>query len=153
MSRKKTLIIKQLDQKLKQLSGLDSVPAPAGGWIKSIRTAINMSLRQLGNKLGTNVASVNELEKREIEGAITIKKMNEVARALDMKFTYAFIPKTGTLENMIEKRAKELATEIVLRTSQTMKLEDQQNSDTRINDAIRERTEELKNELPKILWD
>jgi len=34
-----------------------------------------------------------------------------------------------------------------------MKLEDQQNSDTRINDAIRERTEELKNELPKILWD
>ena len=34
-----------------------------------------------------------------------------------------------------------------------MKLEDQENSKERIEQAIRERAFEIKNELPKILWD
>jgi predicted DNA-binding mobile mystery protein A len=153
MKKRKTLIINQLDKKLEQLSTLTNVSRPSGGWTKAIRTALNMSLRQLSNKLGTNIASTNEIEQREAEGSITIKKMNEVAKALDMKFVYALIPNEGTLEKMIEKKARQLAIEIVLRTSQNMKLEDQQNTDTRIKDAINERTEELINELPKILWD
>ncbi len=54
---------------------------------------------------------------------------------------------------MIEKRAAELARNIVERTSIQMSLEDQKNSEARIEKAIREKTEELKNDLPKILWD
>ena len=53
----------------------------------------------------------------------------------------------------IERKAKELATQIVLRTSNTMKLEDQENSEKRIEKAIKERTASIKNEMPKILWD
>jgi hypothetical protein len=34
-----------------------------------------------------------------------------------------------------------------------MKLEDQENSHTRIEKAIRERKEEIIRELPKALWD
>jgi len=34
-----------------------------------------------------------------------------------------------------------------------MQLEDQGNSKERIEKAIKERTEEIKNELPKVLWD
>jgi hypothetical protein len=54
---------------------------------------------------------------------------------------------------LIDRKAKELATEIVKRTSNTMKLEDQENSMNRINTAIQERTESIKMEMPKILWD
>jgi hypothetical protein len=54
---------------------------------------------------------------------------------------------------MIEKRATELATKIVLRTSNTMNLEDQGNTNQRIEKAIEERAAEIKNEMPKILWD
>jgi hypothetical protein len=54
---------------------------------------------------------------------------------------------------MIEKRAKELAQKIVLRTSNSMKLEDQENSGERIEKAIQEKTEEIKEELPKYLWE
>jgi len=70
-----------------------------------------------------------------------------------MELVYGFVPNDGTLEALIEKRARELATKIVLRTSNTMRLENQGNSDKRIELAINERTEEIKNEMPKILWD
>jgi hypothetical protein len=70
-----------------------------------------------------------------------------------MQLVYAFVPNEGSLDAMIEKRAKELATKIVMRTANTMKLENQANSKKRIEQAIKERTEEIKKELPKILWD
>jgi hypothetical protein len=42
---------------------------------------------------------------------------------------------------------------IVARTSNTMKLEDQENSEIRLSKAIEERKALLKYEMPKILWD
>ena len=66
---------------------------------------------------------------------------------------YGFVSKHESLEQMIEKRAKELAKEIVLRTNNTMTLEDQQNSKERIERAIAQKTAEIKHEMPKYLWD
>jgi len=57
------------------------------------------------------------------------------------------------LEELIDRKAKELAIQIVLRTSNTMKLEDQENTKQRIEKAIREMATTLKNEMPKTLWD
>jgi hypothetical protein len=54
---------------------------------------------------------------------------------------------------MIEKRANELAIEIVMRTNATMTLEDQQNSRERIEQAVAHKTAEIKFEMPKFLWD
>ena len=54
---------------------------------------------------------------------------------------------------MIEKRANDLAKEIVFRTSISMKLEDQENNPKRVQKAIKEKVEELKLEMPKYLWD
>ena len=123
------------------------------GWIKAIRNAIGMSMLQLGNRLSITKQSVQDIERREKDGSITIKALREAARALDMQLVYGFVPNDGSLDALIEKRATELATKIVLRTSNTMKLENQGNTNTRIEKAIKERAEEIKNEMPKILWD
>jgi hypothetical protein len=72
---------------------------------------------------------------------------------MDMQFVYGFVPNAGSLEALIEKRATALATEIVMRTANTMKLEDQSNSRKRIEAAIQERAAAIQNEMPKILWD
>ena len=72
---------------------------------------------------------------------------------MDMKLVYGFVSKHESLEQMIEKRAKELASEIVMRTNTTMTLEDQQNSRERIEKAIAQKTVEIKFEMPKYLWD
>ena len=70
-----------------------------------------------------------------------------------MELVYGFVPKDGSLDALIDRKAKELATQIVLRTSNTMKLEEQQNSPQRIQKAIEERTAAIKYEMPKMLWD
>lgn len=54
---------------------------------------------------------------------------------------------------MIEERAMQVAKEIVQRTSTSMKLEDQENLPKRIDNAIKERAQILKDEMPKYLWD
>jgi predicted DNA-binding mobile mystery protein A len=150
---KKTLILNQLDAKIKRLNTSSIGELPSTGWIKATRLALGMSQEQLGKKLQITRQSVQELEKREKEGTITLKTLKEVANALDIQLVYGFIPNQGSLEALIEKKANELATRIVMRTSNTMKLEDQQNSDKRIQKAIKERTRMLINEMPKILWD
>lgn len=150
---KKLLQLQQLESKITAFSSLKQVFMPATGWIKAIRTALGMSLQQLGNKLAMTKQGVLDMERREHEGSITIKSLRECARALDMELVYGFVPKAGSLDALIEKRATELATQIVLRTAQTMQLEDQSNSHERIEAAIRERTAEIKHEMPKILWD
>ena len=150
---KLSLQLQQLNNKMGDFAFLKQVAIPPTGWIKAIRTAIGMSMQQLGKKLSVSKQAILDIEKREKSGSITIKSLKEIARALDMQLVYGFVPNDGSLDALIEKRATELATKIVLRTSNTMKLENQGNTNTRIEKAIKERAEEIKNEMPKILWD
>ena len=147
------LQFQQLNDKLDKLTVLNDLVVPPIGWIKAIRNSIGMSMEQLGKKLSITKQAVMDIEKREKEGAITIKSMQELAKAMDMKFIYGLVPNVGSLEKMIEKRALEIAKTIVQRTSNTMKLEDQANSKERIEKAIKERAAEIINKTPKILWD
>jgi predicted DNA-binding mobile mystery protein A len=151
--RNNKIQFQQLNEKLAQLTVLQHVNVPPIGWIKAIRNGIGMSMEQLGKKLSITKQGVMDIEKREKEGAITIKSMQELAKALDLKFVYGFVTNADSLEQMIENRALEIATKIVERTSTTMKLEDQANSKERIEKAIKERASEIINKTPKILWD
>lgn len=149
---KKTLQLQQIARKIRFFPKAEDVSMPSSGWINAIRTALGMSLQQLADKMLITKQSVKNLEKREVEGSITIKSMKEVARAMDMEFVYGFVPVDKTLDALIERKARGLATEIVMRTSNSMKLEDQENSGKRIEKAIKERTMAIKNEMPKALW-
>ena len=150
---KKKLQIEQLERKLKGFTSAQKVPAPPTGWLKAVRVSLGMSLQQLADKLSITRQSVQEIELREKEGTITLKNLRETADALDMQLVYGFVPKDGSIENLIDRKARELATRIVSKTSHTMKLEDQENTKKRLKKAIDERTALIKNELPKLLWD
>jgi predicted DNA-binding mobile mystery protein A len=152
-NRKQQLVIEQMDKKLTVFKSVENVIIPSKGWLNAVRVSLKMTLQQLGNRLNITAQSANDLEMREALGTITLNRLREAANALDMKFVYGIIPKDGSIELMIEKRAKELAQQIVLRTSNSMKLEDQENSGERIEKAIQEKTEEIKEELPKYLWE
>jgi predicted DNA-binding mobile mystery protein A len=123
--KKREIVRKQLDDKLLVFQNADSVVPPASGWVYALRFALNMSLRQLGQRLSITPQSVKEIEEREKNGTISLRVLRQVASALNMEFFYGFIPKDRTIEAMIEKRAFELA----------------------------EKAQELKTELPKLLWD
>ena len=147
------LLLQQTDKKLEAFKDLKATVVPTKGWINTFRTALKMSLRQLGNRLNIAPQSTKEIEEREANGTITLNSLRDVANAMDMQLVYGFVSKHKSLEQMIEKRAKELALEIVMRTNNTMTLEDQQNSKERIEKAIAQKTSEIKSEMPKYLWD
>lgn len=148
----KKLIIEQLDNKLARLQVLKEIETPSKGWINAIRTTLNMSLADLGKRLKKTAVSVREIEEREQSRTITLNKLIEVGEALDLQFVYGFIPKQTSIEKMIEHRSLEVARQVVQRTSHSMALEDQENGKERLEQAIKERAEELKREVPKYLW-
>lgn len=150
---KKKLQIEQLDRKLSGFSTAQQVTAPTTGWLKAVRVSLGMTLQQMANRLSITRQSAQEIERREQEGSITLKSLRETANALDMQLVYGLVPKDGSIENLIDRKARELATRIVSRTSNSMKLENQENTRERIEKAIEERATYLKLELPKMLWD
>jgi predicted DNA-binding mobile mystery protein A len=147
------LRISQIDRKLQGKIGLAGLEIPSTGWIRSIRNALGMTLLQLSSRMGSSPQGLRQLEKRESEGSITLNSLKDVAEAMDMKLVYALIPKDGSLEELINKRAEVLAAKIVMRTSQSMKLEDQENESSIIKKAIKERKEELLRDMPKTFWN
>jgi len=147
------LQIEQLDRRLARLLVLKEIEVPTKGWISAIRTGLNMSLVQLAKKLGITSVSVKEIEEREQNKSITLKKLIEVGEALDLRFVYGFLPKHGSIEKMIEERALHVAQDVVMRTSHTMKLEDQENTEERLQKAIKDRAAAIQREMPKYLWD
>ena len=151
--RARSLQLDQLERKLTVYSSIKSTPIPPTGWVKAVRLALGISLQQLATKLSITRQSVLEIENREKNGSITIKSLREAANALDMDLVYGFVPKDGSLDALVERKARELATKIVRRTSNTMKLEAQENSESRLRTAISERASALKSEMPKVLWD
>jgi len=150
---KNKLQLQQLNDKMLLLNDMKRAMIPMEGWINAVRTSIGMSLEQLATRMHKTRQSMREMEQREKDGNITLKTLSEAAKAMDMQLVYGFVAKDGSLEALIDRKAKELARSIVGRTSVSMKLEDQENSASRIQQAINERADELKKEIPKILWD
>jgi predicted DNA-binding mobile mystery protein A len=153
MRNKKKLHIEQLDQKLAKFKDAGVVLVPQKGWINTIRTTLNMTRDQLGAKLKLTKGAIQKIEEREAAGQITINKLRDIGQALDMQFVYGFVPKDGTIDNLINSKAEKLAQEIVLRTNQNMKLENQGIGNDKIKVSIKDLANEIKREMRKSLWD
>jgi predicted DNA-binding mobile mystery protein A len=151
--KSRNILLDQTDQKIENLKKAGEFHIPAKGWINAIRLSLNMSFRQVGQKLGMTAQSANEMEKREADDSISLNGLKKFAEAMDMKFVYGFVPNDGSLEKVVEKRAYQIAKEIVGRTSVNMNLEDQKNTEERLKKAVQERANEIKREIPRYLWD
>jgi len=152
-SSKVQCFLDETQDKLNPFYVLKSEVKPYNGWVNAIRISIKMSLRQLGERLHITPQGVRDLEKREKEGAITINTLKEVGRVLDMDLVYGFISRHNSLEDMIEERAREIAEEVVLKTSQTMQLDTSRKSENDIKKAIQQKTYEISSKMPSYLWD
>ena len=153
MRNNRKLLIEQLDNKLKYFQQTKDVVVPDKGWLHTIRTTLNMTMAQLGNRLNITRQGVRSIEENEAKGSISINSLKEVGEALDLKFVYGFIPKDETIDNLITIKAEKLARKIVLRTNQNMKLENQGISDEKLNQSITDLANEIKREMRKSLWD
>lgn len=151
MKKLRMLQLRQLDQQLAKAAAWPSDVPPAG-WLATLRKAVGMPLHVLATRLGMTPTGAKRLEQREADGTITVQVLRKAAEAMDMRLVYVLVPKDGSLQKLIERRALEVAREIVGRADQHMRLEDQAVSRARIAEAIAEKAEELQREMPKELW-
>jgi predicted DNA-binding mobile mystery protein A len=152
MRNQKKIAIEQLDRKLKPFYEIKNIEVPERGWVYTIRTALNMTLQQLGHKLKITSQGVKDIEKRELSGSISIKSLKETGKALDMQFVYGFVSNHSSLEKFIELKASELAEKMVMKNSNAAG-ENKELSEEEMQQEIEDFARKIKREIPKYLWD
>ena len=137
----RNLRLEQLERSLKPFLPSLEVTRPQRGWIRAIRQATGMTLRELAMHMRSSVPVAAQFEKSEEEYRITLKSLRRAADALDCELVYALVPKQGNILDLIERSAEEEATKNVLAVEQTMALEDQ--AVGRVKAKIEEETKRL----------
>lgn len=118
-------------RRLQLMDGLRRYPSPQtaapppGGWLRTLREALGMTRTQLAARLGITPPSVLDLERSEAKRSITLESLDRVAKAMGCRVVYAVVPEDGSLENIRERRADEVADTLLGPTSHSMKLEAQ----------------------------
>lgn len=139
-----------------QVAGLATISPPKEGWIKTVRTALAMSGAALSKRLGGHRTTAAYLERSEQDGSITIKKMQEVAKAMHCRFVYALVPEGGpddTIEKIIDRQADLIARPIVEKSNVHMMLEEQQIGKAQIEKEIDRLKKQIIDDLPRDFWE
>jgi predicted DNA-binding mobile mystery protein A len=129
----------QLDRSLAPFRSAQ--PRPARGWLRAIREAMGISARELAQITGTSRQLPLQLEKAEADDTITLKSLRKLAAALDCELVYALVPRQGTMQGLLESRARAQATQRVLQVEHSMALEDQASGN--LEEAIEAETRRL----------
>ena len=152
MSRFKHLKIRQVDSALAPFREILEMERPKAGWIRAIREASGMSLRQLAERMGVSKTTAATFERNEAVDAIKLSSLRAVAAALDCDLVYALVPHTS-LEDSVKRRARIVAESAVGRVSDSMALEDQAIPVAERERQVSDLAERLWREMPKELWD
>lgn len=119
------LRLKQLARTLEPFAQAREVVRPRRGWIRALREATGMTLKDVAGRLGGSLPLISKLEKSETEYAITLKSLRDIADAMDCQLVYALVPKTGDLDDLARRRATQEVAENVSAVEHTMALENQ----------------------------
>jgi predicted DNA-binding mobile mystery protein A len=149
----KPLKLKQLTEATESLRPLQSVAAPPQGWVRAIREALGMTASQLASRTGIARQSLDDLERNEASGKITLESLDRLARALGCKLVYAIVPEGGrSLEDLRREKALALAREQMERVSHSMKLEDQGVTPREEQRQLERLAEQMLADSPRKLW-
>ena len=150
-TRKSRLIREQIGVRFLKVRALRMLSPPRKGWIRTVRAALGMSGARLGKRVGLSKQRIARIEDDEALGNVTLKTMERMAEALDCTFTYALIPRTS-LEETLRKQAERVAKARLRRTSLTMRLEDQDITESEKAKVLDRETEMILSESTRTLW-
>jgi predicted DNA-binding mobile mystery protein A len=142
---------KQIEDQVRPFRRLARAQTPRGGWVRAIREGLGMSAQQLGARVRVKRQTIENLERSEANGKITLDSLNRVAKALGCRVVYALVPEKP-LDEMQRERARQIAESVVKPVSHSMRLEAQSIGKR----EERRQSEELVQKLllgdPKKLW-
>ncbi len=131
----------QINRRLRKLQGFAEYTQIRTGWINYMRQAMCLTLSKLAELSKLSTATVQQTEKRELMGKVTLQTMSKIASAMDCEFIYAIVPKED-LSSYLRNKAIEKATKIVIEADTHMTLEDQ-----RVSNDIKTRIQRISDDL------
>lgn len=124
-STSRWLRLRQLDARLVSWRNVAlNSPTPKTGWLKTVRTTLELSTEQLSRRMRIERSVLSRLEKAEADGAITFKSLQRAADALGCDLVYALVPRTS-LESIVRNAAADIVDKEIKSTKRTMALEAQ----------------------------
>ena len=145
------LKLKQIEELIQPFQRLVNAQTPRSGWVRAIREALGMSAQQLGTRVRVKRQTIENLERSEANGKITLDSLNRIAKALDCRLVYALVP-DKPLEQMQRERAREIADSVVKPVSHSMRLEAQSIGKREVQRQRDELAQKLLQGNPKKLW-
>src|SRR5205085_9306450 len=100
------LRLKQIDRALESFAAAKDSPRPQKGWLRAVREATGITLRQIATRLKKAPSLVAKLERSEAEYRITLGSLREAADALGCQLVYALVPKSGSIQELAEERSR-----------------------------------------------
>ena len=146
------LKIQQTEELVQPFRRLARTQTPRGGWVRAIRDALGMSANQLGARVRVTRQTIENLERSEAQGKVTLDSLNKLAKALGCRVVYALVPEKPLVE-MRDDRARVVADGLLKSASHSMKLEAQS---VREGEQRRQRERLIETLLqgnPKKLWE
>lgn len=121
----RNLRLKQLAMTLGAFDDAKQTPRPPGGWLRAIREALGIPQSKVAKAIHVKQQSIVSFEKAEAADRITLSNLRRIAEAMGCELVYAIVPKSGSIQELAEQRARSEATKRVLSVQHTMALEDQ----------------------------
>lgn len=123
---------------------------PLLGWVKTLRNALGMTSSQLAKRMNVSQSRISQIESAEIEGTLTLSKLDETAKALNCKLVYFLIPEKN-LDDIVKEQAIKSVIERNKSVSHSMGLENQ--SVEKAQDFIEAEAEALIFEESSKIWE
>lgn len=135
------LRLSQLTTSLAAFQSTKQVPRPKSGWLRAVREALGISQKQIAKATQLAQQNIAAFERAESRDRITLQNLRRVAEAMGCELVYAIVPKSGTIQDLAESRARAEASKRVRAVHHTMVLEDQASGD--VEDLIEKETKRI----------
>jgi predicted DNA-binding mobile mystery protein A len=147
----KELEIDQLDKKLKAWKPLTAFTRPPSGWLRAIRTAMDIPAAYVAKRAQISRPRVLQIEKAEQSEAITLRTLRQLAHAMDCELVYAVIPRKP-LRQRLEDQIRNVAQSMLARVQHTMSLEDQSLQSKDLKDQLSRLIDTVRASSHRKLW-
>ena len=96
----------ELNEQMKYFKSL-KIEVPKVGWLKFIRTKLNIPLQFIADELKIKKQSVADYEENEIKRKISLDKLDRYAQKLGFRLVYYFEPVQNTPLEFVRKQIEE----------------------------------------------
>lgn len=135
------LSLDQINRRIEALRDISAHTKVRQGWIRYMRESMGMTLKNLGAKAGLSISAIQQAERNELAGTITLNRLKQMAETMDCELVYAFVPKSP-ITKILENAAKNKALRLLKVADIHMNLENQ-----KVDRALKARVDQLAKTL------